>query len=171
MVPAALQFFLLLLFWLTLYETDNLLKTESLRMFLPIVSSSLRLFHNRTKTTVAQPAERLIVERDVAGRFPGLDQNSQLPLNGQVCEMDSSLRWTLLWNGRFCEMDTSVRWTLLWDGHLCKMDTSVGWTPLWDGHLDCPPLFTNFSWLSIRRTNSAGPKSFRLKESWLYLGS
>ena len=65
-------------------------------MFLPIVSSSLRLFHNRTKTTVAQSAERLIVERDVAGRFPGLDQNSQFPLNGQVCEMDSSVRWTLL---------------------------------------------------------------------------
>ena len=92
-------------------------------MFLPIVSSSLRLFHNRTKTTVAQSAERLIVERDVAGRFPGLDQNSQLPLNGQVCEMDSS------GDGHFCEVDASVRWTPLWDGRFCEMDTSVRRTP------------------------------------------
>ena len=98
-------------------------------MFLPIVSSSLRLFHNRTKTTVAQSAERLIVERDVAGRFPGLDQNSQLPLNGQLCEMDTSVKWTLLWDGHFFEMDAFVRWTLLKDGHFSGMDTSVRRTP------------------------------------------
>ena len=78
-------------------------------MFLPIVSSSLRLFHNRNKTTAAQSAERLIAERDVAGRFPGLDQNSQLPLNGHLCETDNSVRRTPLWDRHLCEMDTSVR--------------------------------------------------------------
>ena len=85
-------------------------------------------------------------------RFPGLDQNSQLPPNGQLCEIDISVKWTLLWDGHFCETntsvrrtplwdrhlcvtDTSVRWTPLWDGHFCEMDTSGGWTPLWDRHL------------------------------------
>ena len=67
-----------------------------------------------------------------------------------------------LWRGdrwHFRLQSTLSQRTPLQDGQLVKTDTYSCYPR---------PFFNPFSWLSVRRTHSAGPRRVHLRESWLY---